>query len=177
MLDRHSRKKLDTCTQCTQILRRNFIKPWEWRVTQIMETMQKVSLFSILLDDACLHLPCHCFSRCRYGKKTNLSFRSEIWPEFYYFQRTNILNIIWSRESSAVRGGPWNARSIREMYDSRGQSIFSDQVVLSFKNMNLCMLRKCVGGGDRFSEKAANMSQNMLIENGFNHFNASKLSY
>lgn len=63
------------------------------------------------------------------------------------------------------------------MYDSRGQSIFSDQVVLSFKNMNLCMLRKCGGGGDRFSEKAANMSQNMLIENGFNHFNASKLSY
>lgn len=33
------------------------------------------------------------------------------------------------------------------------------------------------GGGDRFSEKAANMSQNMLIENGFNHFNASKLSH
>lgn len=62
------------------------------------------------------------------------------------------------------------------MYDSRGQSIFLDQVVLSFKNMNLCMLRKC-GGGDRFSEKAANMSQNMSIENGFNHFNASKLSY
>lgn len=55
------------------------------------------------------------------------------------------------------------------MYDSRGQSIFSDQVVLSFKDMNLCMLRKW-GGGDRFSEKAANLSQNMLIENGFNAF-------
>lgn len=54
------------------------------------------------------------------------------------------------------------------MYDSRGQSIFSDQVVLSFKDMNLCMLRKW--GGDRFSEKAANLSQNMLIENGFNAF-------
>lgn len=31
-------------------------------------------------------------------------------------------------------------------------------------------VEKVGGGGDRFSEKAANLSQNMLIENGFNAF-------
>lgn len=141
MLDRHSKKKLDIFSQCTQIPKQNFIKPWEWKATQIMETMQKVSLFSIILDDACLHLLYRCFSHHRYGKN-KLNFRSKIWPDFYCFQRTNISNTAWSRESSAVHGEQWSVRSTRGMYDSRGQSIFSDQVVFTFKKCECVYVKK-----------------------------------